>query len=78
MRDKITRPRDTWAFVERAREVTEVTAIEVTAGEHAMLRRGRLWHALAAEFARASFGLVAGEDRLAAALRDTRPGRVIL
>jgi pimeloyl-ACP methyl ester carboxylesterase len=77
-RDKITRPRDTWAFVERAREVTEVTAIEVTAGEHAMLRRGRLWHALAAEFARASFGLVAGEDRLAAALRDTRPGRVIL
>ena len=77
-RDKITRPRDTWAFVERAREVTEVTAIEVTAGEHAMLRRGRLWHALAAEFARASFGLAAGEDRVAAALRDTRPGRVIL
>ena len=77
-RDKITMPRDTWAYVERAREVTQVTAIEVRAGEHAMLRRGRLWHALAAEFARASFGLAAGEDRLAAALRDTRPGRVIL
>lgn len=77
-RDRITRPRETWAFAERAREVTAVTAIEVRAGEHTMLWRGRLWHALAAEFARASFGLAAGEDRLAAAVRDTRPGRLIL
>ena len=75
-RDKITRPRDTWAFAERAREVTQVTAIEVSADGHAMLRRARLWHALAAEFARASFGVAAGEERLAAALRDTGPGRV--
>ncbi|MFY9650859.1 alpha/beta fold hydrolase, partial [Trebonia sp.] len=50
-RDKITRPRDTWAFAERAREVTRVTAIEVSADGHAMLRRAGLWHALAAEFA---------------------------
>jgi pimeloyl-ACP methyl ester carboxylesterase len=77
-RDKITRPRDTWAFAERAREVTQVTAIEVSADGHAMLRRARLWHALAAEFARASFGVAAGEERLAAALRDTGPGRVTL
>jgi hypothetical protein len=75
-RDKITTPRDTWAFAERAREVTQVTAIEVSADGHAMLRRPRLWHALAAEFARASFGVAAGEERLAAALRDTGPGRV--
>lgn len=75
-RDKITRPRDTWAFAERAREVTQVTAIEVRADGHAMLRRARLWHTLAAEFARASFGVAAGEERLAAALRDTGPGRV--
>lgn len=74
-RDKITRPRDTWAFAERAREVTQVAAIEVSADGHAMLRRAGLWHALAAEFARASFG-VAGEGRLAAAVRDTGPGRV--
>lgn len=76
--DKITRPRDTWAFAERAREVTPVTAIEVSGDGHAMLRRARLWHALAAEFARASFGVAAGEERLAAALRDTGPGRVTL
>lgn len=75
-RDKITRPRDTWAFAERAREVTRVTAIEVSADGHAMLRRAGLWHALAAEFARASFGVAAGEERLAAAVRDTGPGRV--
>jgi pimeloyl-ACP methyl ester carboxylesterase len=75
-RDKITRPRDTWAIAERAREVTQVTAIEVRADGHAMLRRARLWHTLAAEFARASFGVAAGEERLAAAFRDTGPGRV--
>jgi dienelactone hydrolase len=75
-RDKITSPRDTWAFAERAREVTQVTAIEVSADGHAMLRRAGLWHALAAEFARASFGVAAGEERLAAAVRDTGPGRV--
>jgi dienelactone hydrolase len=75
-RDKITRPRDTWAFAERAREVTQVAAIEVSADGHAMLRRAGLWHALAAEFARASFGVAAGEERLAAAVRDTGPGRV--
>ncbi|MFY9668955.1 MAG: alpha/beta fold hydrolase [Trebonia sp.] len=75
-RDKITRPRDTWAFAERAREVTQVTAIEMSADGHAMLRRAGLWHALAAEFARASFGAAAGEERLAAAVRDTGPGRV--
>jgi pimeloyl-ACP methyl ester carboxylesterase len=76
-RDMITSPRDTWAFAERAREFTPVTAIEVQAGEHTMLRRGRLWHALAAEFARASFGL-AGESWLATAVRKTDAGRVSL
>jgi pimeloyl-ACP methyl ester carboxylesterase len=76
-RDMITSPRDTWAFADRAREFTHVTAIEVRAGEHTMLRRGRLWHALAAEFARASFGL-AGESWLATALRKTDAGRVSL
>jgi alpha-beta hydrolase superfamily lysophospholipase len=76
-RDTVTRPGDTWAFAERAREVAQAAAIEVRTGEHAMLRRAHLWHALAAEFARASFGVVAGEEEwLAATLRDTRPGRV--
>jgi alpha-beta hydrolase superfamily lysophospholipase len=55
--DTITSPAETWAFVERAREVTTVTAVEVRGGDHPMLRRARLWHAIAAEFARAAVGL---------------------
>ena len=50
--DRITSPADTWAYVERARAVTQVAAIEVRGGDHPMLRRARLWHAIAAEFAR--------------------------
>jgi hypothetical protein len=52
--DTITSPAETWAFVERARQVTKVTAIEVRDGDHPMLRRARLWHAIAAEFARSA------------------------
>ena len=55
--DGITSPAETWAFAERARAVTAVTAIEVRDGDHPMLRRARLWHAIAAEFARAALGL---------------------
>lgn len=51
--DTVTSPAETWAFLERARQVTAVTAIEVRDGDHPMLRRARLWHAIAAEFARA-------------------------
>ena len=58
--DGITSPAETWAFVERARAVTEVAAIEVRDGDHPMLRRARLWHAIAAEFARAALDLPAG------------------
>jgi len=54
--DTITSPAETWAFVDRARQVTAVTAIEVRDGDHPMLRRARLWHAIAAEFARSALG----------------------
>ena len=50
--DRITSPADTWAYVERARAVTQVAAVEVRGGDHPMVRRARLWHAIAAEFAR--------------------------
>ena len=63
--DGITSPAETWAFVERARAVTEVAAIEVRDGDHPMLRRARLWHAIAAEFARAALYLPAGCDATA-------------
>lgn len=55
--DRVTRPADTWAYAGRARSVTAVEAIEVRNGDHALLRRARLWHQIAAESARASLGL---------------------
>src|SRR5690242_10328154 len=65
--DTITSPAETWAFVERARQVTTVTAIEVRDGDHPMLRRARLWHAIAAEFARSA---IAPSAASAASTRD--------
>ena len=55
--DHITRPAETWAYAERARLVTDVALIEVRGGEHAMLRRAGLWHRMAADFCRGSFGM---------------------
>ncbi len=66
--DHITSSADTWAYASRARAVTDVTAVEVARGDHPMLRRAPLWHALAAEFARLSFGLPPGHGEAAAAL----------
>src|ERR1700691_6093455 len=37
--DEVTDPAETWAYAERARTVTRVSAIEVHGGEHTMLRR---------------------------------------
>lgn len=66
--DRITKPADTWAFAERARAVSNVTAIEIRGGDHPMIRRALLWHAIAAEFSRVSFGLPAGGGEAAVAL----------
>jgi len=66
--DRITSPAETWAYAERARAVCDLTVIEVVRGEHAMLRRAGLWHGLAAEFARVSFGLPAGAGEAAVAI----------
>jgi pimeloyl-ACP methyl ester carboxylesterase len=52
--DSVCRAADTWAYAERASAVAEVAAIEVRQGDHGMLRRAELWHAIAAEFARIS------------------------
>ena len=62
--DTVTRPADTWAYAQRAREASRVTAIEIRGSEHAMLRRASLWHQLAAEFTRAVLGLPAGDQRI--------------
>jgi pimeloyl-ACP methyl ester carboxylesterase len=76
--DSITSPAETWAFVEQAREFTKVTAVEVRDGDHPMLRRARLWHAIAAEFARAALALPPGDAALAAAVTATDGSRVVL
>lgn len=74
--DTITSPAETWALAERARAVTAVAAVEVRDGDHPMLRRARLWHALAAEFARTALGLPAG--RLTMAVTSTEASRTVL
>ena len=76
--DSITSPAETWAFVEQARAVTEVTAVEVRDGDHPMLRRARLWHAIAAEFARAALALPPGDAALNAAVTAADGSRVVL
>jgi alpha-beta hydrolase superfamily lysophospholipase len=76
--DSITSPAETWAFLERARAVTEVSAVEVRDGDHAMLRRARLWHAIAAEFARAALGLPSRDSALAAAVTAMSGSRTVL
>jgi pimeloyl-ACP methyl ester carboxylesterase len=78
--DRVTSPADTWAYVARAREVTQVAAIEIKDGDHPMLRRASLWHAIAAEFARSALGVPAGNQALDSALRadSAGPPRVVL
>jgi pimeloyl-ACP methyl ester carboxylesterase len=76
--DGVTSPAETWAFLERARAVTEVSAVEVRDGDHAMVRRARLWHAIAAEFARAALALPSGDSALAAAVTTTSGSRTVL
>jgi len=76
--DGITSPAETWDFVERARVVTQVAAVEVRDGDHAMLRHARLWHAIAAEFTRAALGLPAGDPVLAAAVTAMDARRTVL
>jgi pimeloyl-ACP methyl ester carboxylesterase len=66
--DAVTSPAETWAYAERARALTSVTEIEVRAGEHSMLWRAPLWHALAAAFVCLALGLPAPSGPAASAL----------
>lgn len=78
--DSVTSPADTWAYAQRAREASQVTAIEIGGSEHPMLRRASLWHELAAEFTRAVLGLPAGDQRIRQLLdqADAVPDRFVL
>jgi pimeloyl-ACP methyl ester carboxylesterase len=78
--DHVTRPQDTWSYAERARTVTEVMAVEIRNGEHAMLLRAGLWHSIAAEFACSVLQLPSEGGKVAEVLRRTAtdPRRVVL
>jgi pimeloyl-ACP methyl ester carboxylesterase len=78
--DRITRPADTWLYAERAGLVTEVTAIEVRGGDHALLRRAHLWHRIAEDFCRGTFGVPIAAGGSPAAFRQAagEPSRTVL
>jgi dienelactone hydrolase len=71
--DHTCNPEETWAYAERARSVGQVATIEIRDGDHAMLRRARRWHRLAAEFARLSLALPAGGGGRPAGIGSTPP-----
>jgi pimeloyl-ACP methyl ester carboxylesterase len=72
--DLVTRPADTWAFAERAAPVTTTATIEVQHSDHAMLRRGLLWHRIATGFVRLALGLADGGEPVASAFRAAETG----
>jgi pimeloyl-ACP methyl ester carboxylesterase len=65
--DRVTNPADTWAYADRAAAISEVATIEMLNGDHAMLRRARVWHRIAAEFARVALALPGPEGQVAGA-----------
>ena len=73
--DHITSPAETWGYADRARAVTTTATIEVLAGEHTMLWRAPLWHRLAVEFSRLSFGLPVRAAEVTAAFRPSAEPR---
>jgi pimeloyl-ACP methyl ester carboxylesterase len=70
--DTTTSPADTWVYAEQARALTSVTEIEVRTGEHTMLWRAPLWHALAAAFTCLSLGLPTPSGSAAASVAGPR------
>jgi pimeloyl-ACP methyl ester carboxylesterase len=74
--DVVTSATQTWAYAASARMLTTVTEIQVRGGEHTMIRRASLWHALAATFACVSLGLPPPDGSLASAIAS--PQRIVL
>ena len=72
--DRITKPADTWAYAERARQLTTVATIEVQHGDHAMLRRAPLWHRIAIGFVRVALGLPDGDPTVSQAFQAAETG----
>jgi dienelactone hydrolase len=78
--DRVTSPAMTWQYARAVRDVAAVGAIAVGGGDHAMLRRARLWHGLAAEFTGLALGVPARDGALRDVVAAGQPagGRVTL
>ncbi|MEV6397547.1 alpha/beta fold hydrolase [Streptomyces sp. NPDC051907] len=73
-RDRVTDPRETWAFAARARAAgAEVCALRMPGGDHAMLRRAVDWHRFTTRVVAGLLGLEPLPPKVAASLA---PGAV--
>jgi len=70
--DIVTSAAETWAYADRARALTKVTEVEIRGGDHPMIRRAALWHALTAAFAGVSLGFPPLPGPAASALARSR------
>ncbi len=75
--DRIARPAASLDLVARARPSVDVSRVEVVGGRHAMLRRGRTFESLAADFVTATLlGSSPRSDAVAAVLAGERSVQV--
>jgi dienelactone hydrolase len=70
--DVVTSPAETWAYADRVRALARVAEVEIRGGDHPMIRRAALWHALAATFVGVSLGFPPLPGPAASALARTR------
>ena len=70
--DVVTSPAETWAYAVRARALARVAEVEIRGGDHPMIRRAALWHALAATFTGVSLGFPPPAGPAAGALASPR------
>jgi len=70
--DVVTSPAETWAYAIRARALGRVAEVEIRGGDHPMIRRAALWHALAATFTGVSLGFPPPAGPAASALASSR------
>jgi pimeloyl-ACP methyl ester carboxylesterase len=72
--DRVTSPAMTWQYAREVSDVAAVASVAVNGGDHAMLRRARLWHGLAAEFAGLALGAPARDRALREVVAAAQPG----
>ena len=66
--DVVTSAAETWAYADRARARARVIEVEIRGGDHPMIRRAGLWHALAVAFAGVALGFAPRPGPAAGAL----------